>query len=322
MKTSLSNIIEYFEEPVWLKTGCRALDYYKLVRGGTYGIITAEQKIGKTTFIDGHIVARAIEEKIPVLYFSLEGRGVTRIINVISNKLRKRIASKADVENNKELIESCLDSINKYLSVVAKATTLEQFEATVKEWLNWRSKEVIRPDSSMQGHKLGIIILDNMANISNSIDNDVRRLIEYTSKTLAKIANNDNTCVIGIQHQSVFAKEQVEASVNTLGDCRTTSRDVDWLLGISAPHKYTSVYEGIDISRFLGLFRVFRLLESRLSPKGLKDFSIFAPEFSEFVSIKDSNRQLIKNILRAEYEALDGEMDDDTKIIELAREII
>lgn len=314
MGLTIDKLLSLFKKPISLNTGIRPLDTFHLVRGGSYGIITAEQKIGKTTFIDGHIVANAVLRGYPVLYISMEGGIEMRILNIMSKLLGVRLSNEHDVEDNAEAITDKMQLLDRFLTMKTGRFTIQDIEMAVSSWRETNRSMI---DSSM-----GIVIVDNLANIHSEFEADVRRLIEYSSKYMTALAREDkHICAIAVQHQSVFAKDQIEATVNTLGDCRTTPRDVDWMLAISAPHKYTNVYAGVDITDFDGLFRVCRLIESRLSPKGMRDLVLFNPKLSTFLQFKEDNYQMLQQVIDEAIEETERDFDE-TEALQVMRKLL
>lgn len=98
----------------------------------------------------------------------------------------------------------------------------------------------------------------------------------FSSEFALKMRDRFGYCIVGIQQQSAdsekqeFTKsgatiiERLKPSADYLADCRTTSRDVDLMLGLFAPARYSiSEYKGWDLSRIGRSYREISVLLNR-----------------------------------------------------------
>lgn len=115
------------------------------------------------------------------------------------------------------------------------------------------------------------VILDNYSNLSLESGLNKRDNIEKMSKYAIDLRDTFDIHFCAIQHQAQ-AQEGIEnqklnklyPSSDGLADCKTTTRDVNLVLGLFSPFKYgISEYERYDITRFKNNIRFLMVVEDR-----------------------------------------------------------
>lgn len=134
----------------------------------------------------------------------------------------------------------------------------------------------INPYTQDDPEEYRFIILDNAANIEPEKNyNDKKTAIEKASKDGIVAKKQLNYIFVFIQHQAQ-SQEGVEniklgrmrPTADGLGDAKTTSRDLNCLMGLYNPAKFLeetkqNVYKGYDISRLKNYCRFFEVIEDR-----------------------------------------------------------
>ncbi len=139
-----------------------------------------------------------------------------------------------------------------------------------------RQLDPIKPYTQDDEDEYRIIILDNAANISTEKDCETpKKAIEKVSKDGILAKKQLNYIFVLIQHQAQ-AQEGIEniklgrmrPTADGLGDAKTTSRDLNCLMGLYKPAKFLEetgekIYKGYDISRLKDYCRFFEVIEDR-----------------------------------------------------------
>lgn len=119
--------------------------------------------------------------------------------------------------------------------------------------------------------KYYIIILDNFANVTTESGLSKRESLEKLSKYFITLRDQLNYSIITVIHQAQ-AQEGIDnirmnitkPSSAGLGDAKTIVRDLNKLLGLYSPFKYSiKEYEGYDITKFRNYIRFLEILEDR-----------------------------------------------------------
>ena len=135
-----------------------------------------------------------------------------------------------------------------------------------------RKIDPIKPYTQDDEDEFRVIILDNAANILPEKGADTKTLaIEKMSKYGITLRKQLNYIFVLIQHQAQ-AQEGIEnikldrmrPTTDGLGDCKTTSRDANIVLGLFSPYKFKKKeYNGYDITKFEDYARFMEVLEDR-----------------------------------------------------------
>lgn len=116
-----------------------------------------------------------------------------------------------------------------------------------------------------------LVILDNYSNLMQESGMNKMQTIEKMSKYFITQRDQFNFNITAIQHQAQ-AQEGIEnqklnkmmPSSDGLADCKTTTRDVNLILGLYKPFKYgLKDYEGYDITKFRDNIRFMQVIEDR-----------------------------------------------------------
>lgn len=116
-----------------------------------------------------------------------------------------------------------------------------------------------------------IVILDNAANLSLESGMNKMQTIEKMAKYAITLRNQLNYTFILVQHQAQaqegienFKLNRIKPSSDGLADCKTTTRDVNMVIGLYSPFKYgLTEYEGYDITKFRNHIRFMEVIEDR-----------------------------------------------------------
>lgn len=192
-----------------------------------------------------------------------------------------------------------------------------------------RQLDPIKPYTQDDEDEYRIIILDNAANISTEKDYETpKKAIEKVSKDGINAKKQLNYIFVLIQHQAQ-AQEGIEniklnrmkPTSDGLGDAKTTSRDLNCLMGLYKPVKFLEetqekIYKGYDISRLKDYCRFFEIIEDRDYGAGGCSVALFfdgaTSTFKELPSYEDTEA-IEKYYKYAEY--LDSrEQQNDLKL--------
>lgn len=139
---------------------------------------------------------------------------------------------------------------------------------------NITTKEVIDPVNPYtpdDPELYKIVILDNAANLATETGLDKKGTIEKMAKYAITLRNQLNYTFILVQHQAQaqegienFKLNKIKPSSDGLADCKTTTRDVNMVIGLYSPFKYgLPKYEGYDITKFRNHIRFMEVVEDR-----------------------------------------------------------
>lgn len=116
-----------------------------------------------------------------------------------------------------------------------------------------------------------IAIVDNANNLSQENGLDKMRTIEKFAKYAITLRDQLKITTILIQHQAQaqegienFKLGKLKPSSDGLADCKTTTRDINQVIGLYSPFKYgVREYEGYDIMKFRNHIRFMEIIEDR-----------------------------------------------------------
>lgn len=134
----------------------------------------------------------------------------------------------------------------------------------------------INPYTQDDPDEYRFIILDNAANVSTEKDYEtLRAAIEKVSKDGIIAKKQLNYIFVLIQHQAQSQEgieniklNRMEPTADGLGDNKTTSRDLNCLMGLFNPAKFLEqmdqpMYKGYNIARLKNNCRIFKILDDR-----------------------------------------------------------
>lgn len=134
----------------------------------------------------------------------------------------------------------------------------------------------INPYTQDDPDEYRFIILDNAANVSTEKDYEtLRAAIEKVSKDGIVAKKQLNYIFVLIQHQAQSQEgieniklNRMEPTADGLGDNKTTSRDLNCLMGLFNPAKFLEqmeqpMYKGYNIARLKNNCRIFKILDDR-----------------------------------------------------------
>lgn len=116
-----------------------------------------------------------------------------------------------------------------------------------------------------------IAIVDNANNLSAESGLDKMRTIEKFAKYAITLRDQLKITTILVQHQAQaqegienFKLGKLKPSSDGLADCKTTTRDINMVIGLYSPFKYgVQEYEGYDITKFRNHIRFMEVIEDR-----------------------------------------------------------
>lgn len=169
--------------------------------------------------------------------------------------------------------------INKFCREYALSRgTMHKKSIQVRDSLTGELKEVEIPDYFEWDDKecYYVIILDNFTNLSKESNYSKTENIEKMSKYFVTLRDQLSYHIVAIQHQAQSQEGIENRKLNMLyptsdglGDCKMTSRDIDYILGLFSPFKYgLREFEGYDITKFKKEIRFLFVLEDRHSGCG------------------------------------------------------
>lgn len=138
-------------------------------------------------------------------------------------------------------------------------------------------KDKLNPYTQDDPDEFRVIILDNAANISmenNKIDGKLdtpKKVIEKVSKDAIRARKIFNYIFVLIQHQAQSQEgveniklDRMRPTSDGLGDAKTTTRDLNCLIGLYSPYKFNKKeYLNYDISKFENYSRFLEIIEDR-----------------------------------------------------------
>lgn len=301
------------------KFNCIPLPFVRLrtsfpgIEQGKYIIITANQKIGKSKFVDFLFVYNLINFKLTqnpdfkckIKYFTLEISKESKQLEFYShllyvldgivkapkdllsinkdNPIDNSIIERLKSDKYQKYIKTYEDMVE-YIDYIKNPTGINIFMTNyIKNKGHFIYKDETYLDDMGISHKkidhfelddpeeYNIIILDNATNLTNEKNSNKRETIEKMSKYFINLRDTYKyTCVL-VQHQSQaqesndnFKLDRLKPTTDGLGDCKTSARDANMLLGIFNPYKFNkSRYENYDIIKLRNHIRFLEIMEDR-----------------------------------------------------------
>ena len=119
--------------------------------------------------------------------------------------------------------------------------------------------------------EIRIIILDNASNLTLESGMSKMETIDKMSKYAIGLRNQLQYVFVLIQHQAQQQEGienlklgKLKPSSDGLAECKTTTRDVNLVIGLYSPYKYgLREYEGYDITKFKNYIRFMEIIEDR-----------------------------------------------------------
>lgn len=116
-----------------------------------------------------------------------------------------------------------------------------------------------------------ISIIDNANNLSPESGLNKMQTIEKMAKYCITLRDQLNITTVLVQHQAQaqegienFKLGKLKPSSDGLADCKTTTRDINQVIGLYSPFKYgIENYEGYDIMKFRNHIRFMEIIEDR-----------------------------------------------------------
>jgi hypothetical protein len=269
---------------------------------GTYACVTAGTKVGKTTFVDTCYLYNAYEcakrygIRLKIFYWSMEISTVEKIIKGISRNIWRKYSL---IINRNEILSLSRNRLSdeKYRIIADERDYFEELEDVVtifdgsenptgiykvmKEYAlsNGRMEGSVyvanRPDEIVLG------ILDHYALLNTERGMDKRTTIEKQSEYCVLTRNLYGHSWVAIQQQAAskesaqytssgrLLEDRFEPSIDGLGDCKTVSRDVDYMLSLYSPIRHgISKHNGIIVDEN------YRSLKIMLNRNGDSDIYI------------------------------------------------
>ena len=129
----------------------------------------------------------------------------------------------------------------------------------------------VNPYTPNDSEQYIISLVDNAANLSLESGLNKMQTIEKFSKYAITLRDQLNITTILVQHQAQaqegienFKLGKIKPSSDGLADCKTTTRDVNMVIGLYSPFKYgLTEYEGYDITKFRNHIRFMEVIEDR-----------------------------------------------------------
>lgn len=116
-----------------------------------------------------------------------------------------------------------------------------------------------------------IVIVDNASNLA--LESGMKKMenIDKLAKYGITLRNQLKYIFVLIQHQAQAQEgienqklNRIKPSSDGLADCKTTTRDANFVLGLYSPYKYgLREYEGYDITKFGNRIRFMEVIEDR-----------------------------------------------------------
>lgn len=116
-----------------------------------------------------------------------------------------------------------------------------------------------------------IVIVDNASNLA--LESGMKKMenIDKLAKYGITLRNQLKYIFVLIQHQAQAQEgienqklNKIKPSSDGLADCKTTTRDANFVLGLYSPYKYgLREYEGYDITKFGNHIRFMEVIEDR-----------------------------------------------------------
>lgn len=135
-------------------------------------------------------------------------------------------------------------------------------------------KSIVDPDNPYTPNdpeEYRIVVVDNASNLA--LESGMKKMenIDKLAKYGITLRNQLKYIFVLIQHQAQAQEgienqklNKIKPSSDGLADCKTTTRDANFVIGLYSPFKYgLKEYEGYDITRFRNHIRFMEVIEDR-----------------------------------------------------------
>ena len=149
--------------------------------------------------------------------------------------------------------------------------TIDVKDPITNQTLKRQVIDTVNPYTPNDPEEYRMVILDNASNLSLEQGMKKMETIERMSKYAIDLRDKFYYTFIMIQHQAQaqegvenFKLNRIKPSSDGLADCKTTTRDVNMVIGLYSPFKYgMPEYEGYDITKFRNHIRFMEVIEDR-----------------------------------------------------------
>jgi len=261
--------------------------YYPGQQKGRYILLTAHEKVGKSTITDTLLVINPIKYvldnpscgfDLEYHYFLLEEREEARIAKIMCRRILEKlniIISPSELYSIQEELDSSIidfiESDTEYLNSVLNKikfytgySNVEKIKSKILFIIKNNLNKIKDPDF------IFTFVIDHYSQLSGDISMAIRELSSF----FIRIRNEYNVTIIAIQQQTPSGKgieavklNRLYPTVDNLHWQKATAQDADIVLGIFNPqdHKQyaNSVYEGIDLRQFNNNIRFIDVIRSR-----------------------------------------------------------
>lgn len=256
--------------------------FFPGIEKGQYTIVTANQKVGKSKFVDNlfvydpffYSISNPDKIRLHIFYYSLEMTEQAKFFEFICHLLWKRdkIICSPQVLRSVNKSKLIPDEVFELINSNVYKRYYELFFNTVIYSMERNPLSIYTEVTNYFKENLGnviynnkgtidkcvyndekdymIVIIDNFSNLAISGSNNKKQLIDDTSKYCMQLRDLYNAHVVVVQHQSQAQEgienrklKQLEPSSDGLGDSKATTRDINYLFGLFSPYKH-------DISKF------------------------------------------------------------------------
>ncbi len=129
----------------------------------------------------------------------------------------------------------------------------------------------LNPYTSNDPEEVVMVILDNYSNLTLESGMNKMQNIEKMSKYFITLRDQFDFSIHAVQHQAQAQEglenlklNKLEPSSEGLADCKTTTRDVNMVIGLFNPYKFElPEYKKYDITKFENYIRFMKILEDR-----------------------------------------------------------
>lgn len=149
--------------------------------------------------------------------------------------------------------------------------TVQMKDSDLGKVVNKEIIDTLNPYTPDDPEETVIAIVDNANNLAVESGLDKMRTIEKFAKYAITLRDQFNITTVLVQHQAQaqegienFKLGKIKPSSDGLADCKTTTRDINMVIGLYSPFKYgIQEYEGYDIMKFRNHIRFMEVIEDR-----------------------------------------------------------
>tara|TARA_R110000868_G_scaffold3323_4_gene21678 strand:+ start:2447 stop:3571 length:1125 start_codon:yes stop_codon:yes gene_type:complete len=261
LKQNKSNIklkIFYFSLEMRKEEKIKSVISHKLYRD-TKSIVSPEKM---DSLFEGYILEDSVEKQIEEYEeFFKDFESIITFVDEIRNPF-----------GIYKYIRDYANSHGKYISKDGKNIPHEYIDSGNLEVI--KTLDRYQPDDP---NEYVVIITDHLSLLQPESGKSLHEAMStYSSNYCIKMRNRWNYIPVNIQQQAAMTEQQqytykgesiedkLMPSASGLGDCKLTSRDVDIMLGLFAPHRYSiNQWEGYDITKLGDNFRELSIILNR-----------------------------------------------------------